>query len=243
MTKPLTPDLSGRRILVPGGTGGVGEGVVRRHLAAGADVIVPTRSQQRAEEFRSILGDAADERLHLIVHDYSTFSSAEDLAEQVVHFRGGIDSVVAPIGGWWAGKKLVEIDEADWQSAFVGLATTHMAVLRACLPRMTSEGSYSIIVGDSAGWPVPGSGLVSMEQAALLMMQWVLEAELGDTRRVFALLLGPVATRGSAAGGVTADQVGAVAVAASAATTTPGRMIPLHDDAEVGKALLSLGAS
>ena len=234
--------LSGTRVLVPGGTGAVGEGVVRQYLAAGAEVIVPTRSEQRAEEFRALLGDAADEHLHLIVHDYSNFAAAEDLADQVVHFRGGIDSVVAPIGGWWAGKKLIEIDEADWRSAFVDLATTHMAVLRACLPRMSQDGAYSIIVGDSALGPVPGSGLVSMEQSALLMMQRVVGAELGETRRVFGLLLGPVGTRSSDGGAVTADQVGAVAVAASAGTSA-GRIVPLHDDTEVNDALSSLGTS
>lgn len=190
-----------------------------------------------------MLGQAANERLHLIVHDYSTFAGAADLAEQVVHFRGGIDSVVAPIGGWWAGRKLIEIDEADWQSAFVGLATTHMAVLRACLPHMTAQGAYSVIVGDSATWPVPESGLVSMEQAALLMMQRVVQAELKDERRMFTLMLGAVATRGTSAGTVTADQVGSVAVAVSAAVTTPGRVIPLHDSAEVNDALTSLAAS
>lgn len=36
-----------------------------------------------------------------------------------------------------------------------------------------------------------------MEQAALLMMQRVVEAELGATRQMFALMRGPVATRGS----------------------------------------------
>ncbi len=35
-----TPELSRRRVLVPGGTGAVGEGVVRRYLAAGATVVV-----------------------------------------------------------------------------------------------------------------------------------------------------------------------------------------------------------
>jgi len=81
---------------------------------------------------------------------------------------GGVDDVVAPIGGWWAGKQLWEIDESDWQDAFVQLATTHMAVARAALPRMKPEGAYSLIVGTSAFTPVPASGLESMEQAALL---------------------------------------------------------------------------
>lgn len=186
-------------------------------------------------------GDVAHEHLHVVVHGYSTFAEAQDLAEQVMHFRGGIESVVAPIGGWWAGKHLTQISEDDWQRAFVQLTTAHMSVFRACLPRMTSLGAYSIIVGDSATWPVPGSGLVSMEQAALLMMQKVAEAELATTRRVFALMLGPVATRFTGEGAITAEQVGSVAVAASASPAAPGRIIGVHNTAEIEDALAGLG--
>ena len=192
----LGPDLSGRHILIPGGTGGIGEGAVRAYLAAGADVVVPTRAQQRADEFRHLLGDAATDRLHLVVHDYTTFAGAEELAATMEDRLGSIDDVVAPIGGWWAGKRLWEIDESDWQNAFVGLATTHMAMLRAALPRIKPGGAYSLILGESASIPIPGSGLVSMEQAALLMMQQVAAAEIGGGKRVFALVLGPVRTRG-----------------------------------------------
>jgi NAD(P)-dependent dehydrogenase (short-subunit alcohol dehydrogenase family) len=241
-TKVL-PDLSGRRVLVPGGTGAVGEGVVRGYLAAGADVVVPTRTQDRAEAFRLVLGDAATDRLHLVVHDYTTFAGAEQLADEMERRLGGIDDVVAPIGGFWAGKRVWEIDEADWQSAFVGLATAHVAVLRACLPRLNARGAYSLIVGASAFTPVPGSGLVSMEQAALLMMQQVLTAELGGKQRVFALVLGPVRTRlveSADPDWVTADQVGAVAVAASAASEVGGREIRIRSKAEADEALALL---
>ena len=224
-----SPDLSGRQVLVPGGTGAVGEGVVRRYLAAGADVVVPTRSEAKSQQFRSLLGDAADDRLHLVVHDYTTFAGAEDLVAHMIDNRGAVDDVVAPIGGWWAGKQLTQIDDADWQSAFVGLATAHLAVARAALPRMTATGAYTVIVGESASWPVPGSGLVSMEQAAILMMQRVLAAEADGSKRVFAFVLGQVNSRiieNADSGWVTADQVGAMAVAVSA-SSEPGREIRL----------------
>lgn len=234
----LTP-LHDRRVLVPGGTGGVGEGIVRAHLAAGAHVVVPTRTTQRAEEFRDVLGAAVTDHLHLVVHDYTTFDGAQDLAAQTVANLGGIYGVVAPIGGWWAGHRLVEIDEADWQSGFVGLATAHMAVARACLPVMGPAGAYLITVGDSSTWPVPGSGLVSMEQAAVAMMQRVLDAELQGAARVFSLVLGAVATRSAPTGTVSAEQVGEVAVAALRGTAA-GQVVPLHDQAEVDAALAGL---
>ena len=151
--------------------------------------------------------------------------------------------MVAPIGGFWAGKQLWEIDEADWQSAFVGLATTHMAIARACLPRLNEAGAYCLIVGDSAVTPVPGSGLVSMEQAAVLMMQQVLDAESQGRKRVFALMLGPVRTRfveDADPGWVTSAQVGQAAVAASAAAAAAGQRIRLGNQAEFTSALARL---
>jgi 3-oxoacyl-[acyl-carrier protein] reductase len=238
------PDLTGHRVLVPGGTGAVGDGVVRRYLAAGADVVVPTRSQERADEFRTLLGGAASEHLHLVVHDYTSFAGADDLAAQMVANLGGIDDVVAPIGGWWAGKRLWEIDEADWSSAFVGLATTHMAIARAVVPRLAPTGTYSVIVGASASWPVPLSGLVSMEQAAVLMMQQVLVAELDGASRAFALVLGPVSTRAvpGEASWVTADQVGEFAVGASALPSLPGQAVRMTEPTEIAAALALVAA-
>jgi 3-oxoacyl-[acyl-carrier protein] reductase len=239
----ISPDLSGRRVLVPGGTGAVGEGIVRAQLAAGADVVVPTRTPERAQEFGRLLADVASDRLHVVVHDYTTFAGADALADEMVARLGGIDDVIAPIGGWWAGKQLWQIDQEDWDAAFVGLATAHMAVLRACLPRLTAGGAYSLVVGASAVHPVPGSGLVSMEQAALLMMQRVLVAELAGRQRVFALVLGPVRTRDTTHEDpewVTADQVGSVTVALPAAGASAGPELLLRTAVEAEQALTGL---
>ncbi|NUP47877.1 MAG: SDR family oxidoreductase [Catenulispora sp.] len=245
MSEPFPfPDLADRRVLIPGGTGGVGEGAVRAYLAAGAQVVVPSRSQEGVSRFRKLLGEAATERLHLFEHDYTSFAGAEALVTTMVDRLGGVDDVVAPIGGWWQGGRLWEIDEADWQGAFVGLATAHMAMLRAALPRMTRLGAYSIVVGESAHFPIPASGLVSMEQAALLMMHQVLAAELQDAKRAFLLELGPVATRFIEApdpAHVTPAQIGAVAVAASA-STQPGQHVLLRSRAQAEDALISLRA-
>lgn len=233
--------LPGHRVLVPGGTGAVGEGVVRAYLAAGADVIVPTRSSQRGEEFRALLGAAADEHLHLVVHDYTSFAGAEDLVAQTVRFRGGLDSVVAPIGGWWQGRTLSEITEHDWASAFTALTSTHVAVLRAALPHLSDTGAYVVVVGQSATWPVPGSGLVSMEQAALLMMQRVAAAESGEARRIFSLVLGPVSSRLAPGGpdAVEAIDVGRVAAALSAGSA-PSGTVDLSNQAQVSAVLSRL---
>jgi NAD(P)-dependent dehydrogenase (short-subunit alcohol dehydrogenase family) len=244
-TRPSPPapvDLTGRRVLVPGGTGAVGEGVVRAYLAAGADVVVPTRTAGRAAGLRALLGDAASDRLHLVEHDYTSFAGARALVATLVDTLGGLDDVVAPVGGWWAGKPLWEIGTDDWEAAFVGLATTHMAIARAVLPHLGPQGAYAVVVGQSAAHPVPSSGLVSMEQAAVLMMQRVLAAEAGERARVFALVLGPVRTRAATGepGWVGADEVGAVAVALSADETQAGREVDLTSSASAQRTLEGL---
>lgn len=239
------PDLSGRHVLIPGGTGTVGEGAVRAYLAAGADVVVPSRTRTRADQLAARLADVPTGRLHLVVHDYTTFAGADSLVTTMVDRLGSVDDVVAPIGGWWWGKPLWQIDEADWQSAFVDLATAHMAVARAAVPRLSRRGAYSIVVGQSANAPVAGSGLVSMEQSAVQMLHRVLVAEVEDGKRVFLLELGPVASGPATSaepGQLTAEQVGAVAVAASA-SSAPGRHLEVPEGAAADDAVELLGAA
>ncbi len=241
---PSTHDLSGRRVLVPGGTGGVGEGIVRAYLDAGAAVVVPTRSEARGAELRAALGAiGTSPLLHLPTHDYTSFAGAEALGREMTERMGGIDDVVVPVGGWWQGGPLTGIGEDDWAAAFTGLATVHMAVARAIVPRLSGLGAYTVIVGQSAEFPVPNSGLVSMEQAAVLMMQRVLAAESPD-KRIHALVLGPVRTRFVEGDPewVSAAEVGAVAIALSLATEVSSRTVPLGSGAEA-RATLEVSAA
>ena len=189
-------DLTGRRVVIPGGTGAVGEGIVRAWLRAGAEVIVPSRTAGRVAGFTDVLGDDANlGGLHFVVGDYTTFEGAETLAEQITHEFGAVTDVIASIGGWWQGKPLWDVSEAEWDRYFVGLTTAHVAQVRAWIPRLPQEGTYQLILGGSATTPVPGSSIINMEQAALLMMRQVLAAEVGEQRRVTSLVLGPVITR------------------------------------------------
>ncbi|WP_040166412.1 SDR family oxidoreductase [Microbacterium gorillae] len=188
---------STRRVVVIGGTGRVGEGIVREWLAAGAEVIVPTRSAAREAEFRDLLSDVTGlDRLHTVVTDYADFASAAATAARITTDFGDVTDVVASVGGWWQGAPLWDTDPEVWQRYFVDLTTTHIANVRAWLPRLPESGSYQLILGGSANTVVPGAGVINMEQAALLMMSRTLSAEAGAQRRLFTLILGPVATRG-----------------------------------------------
>jgi 3-oxoacyl-[acyl-carrier protein] reductase len=202
-------------VVVPGGTGNVGEGIVRAFLEAGATVVVPSRGKDRLAELTERAGPRLATRLHGITGGYGTFAEADELAEEITAAHGRIDHVVPSIGGWWMGKTLWQTSEAQWQQFFVETTTAHMAVARAFVPRLDQAGSYTLISGFSAQKPYPAAGIISMHGAALLMMREVLTAELRGDRRVNDLVLGPIINRSRPQGGpdwLTADQVGQAAV-------------------------------
>ena len=187
----MTSSSNGRRVLVPGGTGAVGEGIVPAFLSAGATRRATAPRSGRTSSGRSwarrppISCSLVGPRLHDV-------RRGRGLAEMEQRL-GGIDDVVAPIGGWWAGKKLV----GDRRSRLAGRLRRARDDTHGCHAghgaAASALGAYTLIVGASAFTPIPGSGLVSMEQAALSMMtEVVLRAE---QKRAFTLVLGPVRTR------------------------------------------------
>ncbi|GLF99902.1 SDR family NAD(P)-dependent oxidoreductase [Streptomyces yaizuensis] len=221
MTTPTAP-LTGRTVVVPGGTGNVGEGIVRAFLTAGATVVVPSRSRQRLDTLTRLIGPDLSAHLQGVDDPYGTFDEARALAERIATEHGRVDHVVASVGGWWMGKALWDTGESDWQKYFIDTTTAHTALARAFVPRLAPDGSYTVIAGFSGRKPYPSAGIVSMHGAALLMMREVLSAELRGRRRVNDLVLGPVVNRSRPGGDpdwLTADQVGEAAVALS---RTPG---------------------
>lgn len=239
------PTLAGRRVVIPGGTGGVGEGAVRAWLQAGAEVVVPTRNAARGAELRRMLGRDGDRKsLHIMEIEYDTFGAAERLAAAVREAYGEVTDVVASVGGWWSGDGIWAVTESDWQRFFLELVTTHVALLRAFVPGLPTGGTYSLVLGGSAFTPVPGSAIISMEQAALRMMRTVVAAEAEGRVGVHGLLLGPVATRHRPyvdADMITADEVGRVTVGYAAAAANASSEAVLRTHADVARELERVG--
>lgn len=244
VSEATTPDMTGRVAVIPGGTGAVGEGVVRAWLDAGASVIIPSRTQGRVDQFRGVLGALGDnDNLHFVVGDYTSFDGAEAIAARISAEFGAVTDLIASIGGWWQGAPLWEISEADWNHFFLGLTTAHVAQVRAWIPRLPETGSYQLILGGSAETPVPGSAIISMEQAALLMMHRVVAAEVGDQRRLFTQILGPVDTRlrhRVDPEWVSAAEVGHLSIVA-AHSTHGSDLLPMRTKAAYRDALTALG--
>jgi NAD(P)-dependent dehydrogenase (short-subunit alcohol dehydrogenase family) len=131
-----TADLAGKRALVTGGTYGIGAGIVRYLLGAGATVVAAARSEhaETPSGARFVRGDV------------STASGARAIAGAALEILGGIDIVVNNAGGarvYPAG--VTAIEEDQWQAA---LDLNYLAAVRVnaeLLPALLAQGSGSII--------------------------------------------------------------------------------------------------
>lgn len=129
-------ELSGKRVLVTGGTKGIGEAIVKRLRQAGATVITTARS---------IPDDLQSPEL-FVQSDISTPGGLQTVVREVLARFGGLDILINNVGGSSApsGGALALSDD-DWQQAFNDNLFSAVRLDRAFLPKMLEQHSGVII--------------------------------------------------------------------------------------------------
>ena len=131
----LNLELSGKRVLVTGGTKGVGRAVVDLFLAQGAKVM--TSARQADFEMPGGL---------LVAADLSTPKGCEALASAVKARLGGVDIIVHVLGGSSApGGGFAALDDEQWQRELDLNLFPAVRLDRALLPDMLAQGQGVII--------------------------------------------------------------------------------------------------
>lgn len=204
-------DLAGYRVFVAGGTGDVGERIVRALLNKQASVVVPARTPEKAERLREAVSDSAG--LSFAHGNVGEPREAIKLCSEVLS-SGPLHAVIVSLGGWWAGDKLANVSDEAWAEVMTNNLTSHFAVARGFSRTLEERGGMFVqLLGAAADYPVKGSGLVSISAAGCSMLGAVLGAEAAGTRmRVRQVQINSiVATRSRGAADpkwVTADEVG-----------------------------------
>lgn len=105
MSDIVTPDLTGKTIAVLGGTGPQGRGLARRFASAGLDVVVGSRSADRAAETAKDLANATGGQVRGL--DNAGAAEAGDIVLVVVPWEGH-GELVASLAPALAGKVVVD---------------------------------------------------------------------------------------------------------------------------------------
>lgn len=141
-------DFAGKRILVTGGTKGIGEAIAKRLKSAGATVITTARS---------IPNDSRASDL-FIQADVSTPEGVAKIVKEVTQSFGGVDILINNVGGssTSAAGALCQSDD-DWQQTFNANLFAAVRLDRGLLPAMQEKGSGVIIHITSIQRRLPGS--------------------------------------------------------------------------------------
>lgn len=141
-------ELEGKRVLVTGGTKGIGEAIVKRLTIAGATVI--TTARRIPEELQA-------SKFH-IQADVSTPEGTAEIVKEVLRRFGGIDILINNVGGSStpAGGVLAQSDD-DWQKTFDANLFSSVRLDRGLLPSMIKQGFGVIIHISSIQRRLPGN--------------------------------------------------------------------------------------
>jgi len=128
-------EFHGKRILVTGGTRGIGAAIVDRLTAGGGQVITTGRSVQT--------GTSHD---GFVQADISTADGIDRIVRVVTERLGGIDILIHNVGGSAArGGGALALSDDDWQRAFDMNLFAAVRLDRAFLPSMIKQWSGVII--------------------------------------------------------------------------------------------------
>jgi 3-oxoacyl-[acyl-carrier protein] reductase len=135
--------LAGKRVLVTGGSGGIGSACARAFAAEGATVVVHYhRGRDRAEALAAELGGAP-----AIAADLTDEAEVERLFEQA----GALD-VCAAVAGMWpsADVPVWELPLERWRATLETNLTATFLTARGFLRQLDGDGAL-ILVGSTAG--------------------------------------------------------------------------------------------
>ncbi|WP_083975031.1 SDR family oxidoreductase [Kitasatospora mediocidica] len=165
---------AGRQVVVMGGSSGIGEATATLFAADGAEVVITGRSQDKLDQAVGRIGGKTG----------SYRMDATDQADISAFFEhsGPIDHLVIAVSGAAGGGPFATLDLAELAAGFDGKFWPQVRILQAALPRLSRDGSVTLITAASARAAFPGTAGLAAINGALEAMVPPLATELAPLR-------------------------------------------------------------
>ncbi|WP_338145710.1 SDR family oxidoreductase [Streptomyces scabichelini] len=180
--------VSGKRVLVTGGTRGLGEQIVRLLAAEGAHVATCARTARDLKALAESLDAAGTDRLFTRALDVTEPERLESFARAAAKHFGGLDGVVACAGGSH-GRGFEQAGADDWAATWEVNVGHTARLVRAAVPYLRAAGGGSVVVISSiSGWKPGPNAQYGAAKSAQIHLAASLARELGpDGIRVNAV--------------------------------------------------------
>ncbi|MET8249429.1 3-oxoacyl-ACP reductase FabG [Streptomyces sp. NPDC005202] len=193
----MCTSMTGRSVIVTGGSKGIGKGIARCFAQAGAQVLVVSRNAEAAESAAKEL--SAHGTVTSCAADISDPAGAKAVAATALDRYGRID-VLCSNAGIFPSASLHEMTPSDIDQVLGTNLKGTMLAVKACLPAMEQAGRGRIILTSSITGPITGYpgwahyGASKAGQLGFMRTAAIELAPLGIT--VNAVLPGNIATEG-----------------------------------------------
>jgi 3-oxoacyl-[acyl-carrier protein] reductase len=196
----FTP-ITGRTVLVTGGTKGIGKGIARTFLEAGARVAVAGRDAEAGAAAVRELGAATGGDVAFVRADVSLATDAKRMVSDTTGRFGGLD-VLCANAGVFPDVRLEDMTEQDIDAIFATNVKGTMLTVKAAIGELARSGHGRVIITSSITGPItgyPGWSHYGATKAAQLGFLRTAAMELANHRiTVNAVMPGNVETEGLA---------------------------------------------
>jgi meso-butanediol dehydrogenase/(S,S)-butanediol dehydrogenase/diacetyl reductase len=180
-----------QRVLVTGGTGGIGAATCRQLRNAGAHVAVGTRSTTR---FRELAGDIGDTNLYPAVGELDSQQACARLVAETTQTLGGLD-ILINAAGLFEEIPIEQIDQQHWDANMALNVGSVFFCSQAALPALREAGGNIVNIASDAGMVgYPLGAAYSAAKGAVVNLTRTLALECAPDVRINCVCPGNVDT-------------------------------------------------
>lgn len=169
-------DLTGKRILLTGGTSGIGRATLSALTAAGARVVTCGRHPSSLDDALAV---ASGEATGVVV-DLARGEGVDTLFAAVDDTLGGIDMLVACAA--LGAEPIFEMDDADWRYVIDTNLAAYLACAKHAIARMDAQGSGHLLFVGSISTEIKavGESVYAATKAGVQAFAETLRKEVAD---------------------------------------------------------------